>query len=244
MRRPNDVWSADYKGHFRMGNRRYCYPLTVKDGYSRYVLGCRGLSSTASGEAKPVFRRVFEEFGLPWRILTDNGSPFATTAIGRLSRLSVWWIRLGIEPVLIEPGHPEQNPRHERMHRTLKAETARPPKSSLRAQQRAFDRFLEEYNEERPHQALGGETPADVYELSPRAYPAKLPVIEYPGHYEVRYVSSNGGVKWHNDFVFISRVLIGEYVGFEEIDDGIWSLYFGSVELGRFDERQRQIRHA
>jgi putative transposase len=242
MERPNAVWSADYKGQFRMGDRRTCYPLTVKDGYSRYLLGCQGLRSTATSEARLQFRRLFQEFGLPCRLLTDNGSPFATTGIRRLSRLSVWWIRLGIEPVLIEPGHPEQNPRHERLHRTLKEETVRPPKATLRAQQRAFDRFLHEYNEERPHQALGGKTPAEVYEPSPRPLPNKLPPMEYPGHYEVRYVSANGGIKWHNEYVFIGQALTGQHVGLEEIDDAIWSLYFGPIELGRFDEREWQLR--
>jgi len=160
---PNDLWSADYKGQFKTGDGRYCYPLTVADGFSRYLLGCQGLSSTAVAEAKPVFTRLFKEYGLPKRIRTDNGVPFATNTLARLSRLSAWWVRLGIVPEFIEPGKPQQNGRHERMHKTLKAETTRPPANSLRAQQRKFDHFREEFNNERPHEALDQQTPADCY---------------------------------------------------------------------------------
>jgi transposase InsO family protein len=155
---PNDVWSADFKGQFLTGDGYYCYPLTVADGFSRYLLECQALSSTAEQGAKPVFTRLFKEYGLPARIRTDNGVPFATTTLGRLSRLSAWWVRLGIVPEFIEPGHPEQNGRHERMHRTLKAETTRPPAGSLAAQQRRFNVFREEFNHERPHEALDDET--------------------------------------------------------------------------------------
>ena len=157
---PNDVWSADYKGQFRTGDGRYCYPLTVADGFSRYLLGCQALTSTASAEAKPIFTRLFHEYGLPRRIRSDNGVPFATTTLARLSKLSAWWVRLGILPELIEPGRPDQNGRHERMHRTLKAETTRPAAGSLAAQQRRFNVFREEFNHERPHEALDQETPA------------------------------------------------------------------------------------
>src|SRR5207247_5986076 len=168
---PNDVWSADYKGQFRTGDGRYCYPLTVADEFSRYLLGCQPLTSTAVDEAKPIFTRLFHESGLPTRMRSDNGVPFATTTLARLSKLSAWWVRLGILPELIEPGHPEQNGRHERMHRTLKAETTRPAAGSLAAQQRRFNIFREEFNHERPHEALDQETPAACYAPSPRPMP-------------------------------------------------------------------------
>lgn len=241
---PNHVWCADYKGQFRMGNGRYCYPLTVSDGYSRFLLGCQGLTSTAVHEAQPVFTRLFHEYGLPQYIRTDNGVPFATNTLARLSRLSAWWIRLGVQPQLIEPGQPQQNGRHERMHRTLKAETTRPPGAALRAQQLKFDRFRREYNELRPHEALELQTPAHAYQPSPRAMPSRLPALEYPDRFEVRYVSANGGIRWNCAWVNVSTVCAGQYVGLEEIDDGIWNVYFGSLKLGRLLERQMKIEDA
>ena len=238
---PNDVWSADYKGQFRTGNGVYCYPLTITDGFSRYLLGCQGLSSTAVAEAKPVFLRLFKEYGLPKRIRTDNGVPFATNTLARLSSLSAWWVRLGILPELIEPGKPQQNGRHERMHRTLKAETTRPAAGSLPAQQRKFNVFREEFNHERPHEALDMHTPAEIYTPSTREMPNKLPPLEYPDRFEVRYVSANGGIRWNRDWINVSIVCVGEYVGLEEIDDGIWNVYFGPLKLGRLDERHMRI---
>lgn len=238
---PNDLWSADYKGQFRTGNGRYCYPLTVADGFSRYLLGCQALSSTAVAEAKPVFTRLFKEYGLPKRIRTDNGVPFATNTLARLSSLSAWWVRLGIIPELIEPGKPQQNGRHERMHKTLKAEATRPPANSLRAQQRKFDHFQEEFNNERPHEALDQQTPAACYRASPREMPSKLPPLEYPDRFEVRYVSANGGIRWNRRWVNVSSVCVGEYVGLEEIDDGLWEVYFGPLKLGRLNERRMLI---
>ncbi len=238
---PNDVWSADYKGHFKTGNGLYCYPLTVTDGFSRFLLGCQALSSTAVQEAKPVFTRLFKEFGLPKRIRTDNGVPFATNTLARLSQLSAWWVRLGVLPELIEPGKPQQNGRHERMPRTLKAETTRPSAGSLAAQQRNFNRFREEFNHERPHEALDQQTPGSVYTPSPREMPDKLPPLEYPDRFEIRYVSANGGIRWNSDWVNVSTVCAGEYVGLEEIDDGIWNVYFGTLKLGRFHERHMRI---
>jgi transposase InsO family protein len=238
---PNDVWSADFKGQFKTGDGLYCYPLTVADGYSRLLLGCQALSSTRVAEAKPVFTRLFKEFGLPKRIRTDNGVPFATNTLGRLSQLSAWWVRLGIFPEFIEPGKPQQNGRHERMHRTLKAETTRPPARTRRAQQRRFDRFRQEFNSERPHEALDMQSPASRYEASPREMPSKLPPLEYPDRFEVRYVSANGGIRWHHRWVNVSHVCVGEYVGLEEIADGIWNVYFGPLKLGRLLERHMRI---
>jgi len=241
---PNHVWCADFKGQFRMGNGRYCYPLTVTDGHSRFLLGCQGLTSTALRGAKPVFSQLFHEYGLPQYIRTDNGVPFATNTLARLSRLSAWWVRLGVLPQLIEPGKPQQNGRHERMHRTLKAETTRPPAASLRSQQIKFDRFRQEFNHERPHEALEQRTPASAYQASPRSMPSKLPSLEYPDRYEVRYVSANGGIRWNNSWVNVSTTCIGEHVGLEEIDDGIWNVYFGALKLGRLLERKMKIEDA
>jgi len=238
---PNDVWSADYKGQFRTGNGIYCYPLTVADGFSRYLLGCQGLDSTAVAQAKPVFTRLFKEYGLPQRIRTDNGVPFATNTLARLSSLSAWWVRLGVLPELIEPGKPQQNGRHERMHRTLKAETTRPAAGSLAAQQRKFNAFREEFNNERPHEALDMQTPACLYQPSVREMPNKIPPLEYPDRFEVRYVSANGGIRWNRDWINVSIVCVGEYVGLEEIDDGIWNVYFGPLKLGRLNERHMRI---
>ena len=241
MEVPNAVWTADFKGQFKTRDGVYCYPLTIVDGYSRYLLGCRALLSVRAAESQPVFERLFRERGLPERLRTDNGPPFASLALGRLSRLSVWWVRLGILPELIEPSHPEQNGRHERLHRTLKAETTRPPARDRRAQQRAFDGFRAEYNTERPHEALGQQPPARVYTASPRAYPTRLPALEYPVHYETRLVSATGAIRWHFHRVPVSHLLRGEYVGMEEIDDGVWDVYFGPLWLGRFHERLMRI---
>ena len=241
MDAPNRVWTADFKGEFKTRDGAYCYPLTVVDGYSRYLLACQALSSTEHVGVVPVFEGLFREHGLPEVIRTDNGVPFASQAIVRLSRLQVWWIKLGIMPELIEPAHPEQNGRHERLHRTLKAEATRPPAASARGQQRVFDRFRTEYNAERPHEALGQVAPAKVYHASPRRVPGRLAQIVYPAHYEVRLVSRNGGMRWNKAWVNVSHVLAEEYVGLEEVNDGVWSVYFGPVLLGRMDEKVGRI---
>jgi putative transposase len=241
MNEPNAVWTADFKGQFKTRDGEYCYPLTVVDGYSRFLLACHALRSTSIDLARPVFFRLFHEYGLPRIIRTDNGVPFATTALGRLSTLSVWWIRLGIHPELIEPAHPEQNGRHERMHRTLKRETTLPPKGNLAAQQVRFNQFRREYNDERPHEALRQEVPACFYQRSPRSLPKRLSPLEYPAHYEVRYVSANGGIRWKCAWVGVTHTLAGEFVGLHEVGDGLWDVYFGPVQLGRLDERKLRI---
>jgi len=238
---PNDLWCVDFKGQFKTGDGIYCYPLTVTDDYSRYLLGCQGLTGTSVAEAKPVFARLFKEYGLPTRIRSDNGVPFATTTLARLSALSAWWVRLGILPELIEPGKPQQNGRHERMHKTLKAEATRPPGANRQAQQRKFNHFRQEFNEERPHEALDMATPGSIYVPSRREMPDRLPPLEYPDRFEVRYVSGNGGIRWNKGWVNVSSTCIGEYVGLEEIDDGVWNVYFGPLKLGRLLERHMRI---
>jgi transposase InsO family protein len=238
----NAVWCCDFKGQFRTGDGRLCYPLTVTDGYSRFLLGVQGLDSVAESQAWPVFERLFRQYGLPEAMRSDNGSPFASAhAVARLSHLSVRWLKLGIRLERIVPGHPEQNGRHERMHRTLKRETARPPAQSRSAQQERFDQFRCLYNEERPHEALGQQTPVEFYRLSPRPYPSQIPKMDYPGHFEVRSVRSSGEIKWQGRLLFLSEALIGESVGLEESAEGVWSVYFGSLLLARFDERERKF---
>lgn len=238
---PNDVWTADFKGHFALGCGLRCHPLTIVDGYSRFLLACEALRHPTTAAAKAVFTRVFQAYGLPDRLRTDNGTPFATLALNRLSTLSVWWMKLGIRPELIEPASPQQNARHERLHRTLKAEATKPPKATFRAQQRRFNAFRAEYNTERPHEALAGKPPAAVYRPARRVFPARIPGPEYPSHYLTRYVSTNGGVRFHRRYLTIAPALIGEHVGFEEVADGRWALYFYDYLLGHLDEREGHI---
>ncbi len=231
----NEVWTTDFKGEFRLLTGPYCYPLTAQDASSRYRLGTTALSSTASVPVQIVFTRHFEEFGLPLVIRSDNGVPFASPgAIGRLSKLSVWWIRLGIRPERIEPAHPEQNGQHERIHKTLKAEATRPPAANLTEQQRRFDRFRREYNDERPHESLNQETPASRYTSSPRAFPAKLPDLEYPPHFEIRNVSQSGMINFRTRRFHLSSSLSTQEIGFEESDDDVWTVSFGPLVLGTF----------
>jgi putative transposase len=243
-RSPNDLWCADYKGEFKTRDGLYCYPLTITDDFSRHLLCCQALLSTRVKDAKQVFLRIFREYGLPRQILTDNGVPFATNTLGRLSQLSAWWVKLGIVPVLIQPGCRQQNARHERMHRTLKDEATKPPAGNLRAQQRKFNRFIEEFNTIRPHDALDGETPGQWYERSSRELPSKLLPFEYPDRMVSRYVSANGGIRWRHQWVNVSTTLAGDYVGFEEIDNGLWDVWFGPIKIGRFHERHRRIEDA
>jgi putative transposase len=239
---PNEVWTADFTGQFRTGDGLYCYPLTVADAYSRDLLGCSARLSTRQVEAQPVFERLFREYGLPGAIRPDNGAPFATPAFCGLSKLSVWWITLGIRHQRIEPGRPEQNGRHERMHRTLQADATRPPERNQTAQQARFDRFCQEYNHERPHEALGQRPPAALYRPSPRRMPVKLAEPEYPGHYLVRRVSNAGTFRFKSRQLFLSDTLLQEQIALEETGDGVWSLYFDDVLLARLDERDFKLR--
>lgn len=239
----NQVWAADFKGWFRTGDGRRCDPLTISDVYSRYLLRCQGMVAPGGPLVRPLFEATFREYGLPEVIRTDNGLPFAAPTMTGLSRLAVWWIRLGIRPERIAPGHPEQNAEHERLHRTLKQETASPARGTPRAQQRAFDHFRQTYNHERPHEALGQSPPAARYRRSPRPYPDRLPPLAYPETYAVRRAHPNGEIKWRGRRVLISWCLAGESVGLEEIADGCWCVWFGPIELGWLDARRPERLH-
>jgi transposase InsO family protein len=232
-RAPNEVWAADFKGEFRLRDGRWCYPLTLSDLHSRYVLEVRALPNTASEPAIAAIRACFAEFGLPRVIRTDNGVPFGVPlALGGLSPLAVWWIRLGIRPERIQKGVPQQNGTHERMHRTLKAEATRPASASLSAQQQRFDRWRRTFNDRRPHEALANTPPAQHYTPSPRPLPRRLPILEYASTAELRRVGPNGFVKWRTEPIFLSTVLGGQYVALEELANDEWTIRFGPLILG------------
>jgi transposase InsO family protein len=238
---PNDLWTTDFKGEFKTGDGVYCYPLTVADQVARYILACEGLLSTRTAGVRPVFEKLFRKRGLPNGILSDNGSPFASRSIHGLTALNVWWMQLGIRHFRIEPGKPQQNGRHERMHRTLKAKTARPPAHDLPGQQIMFDEFRHEFNEIRPHEALDQETPASVWSPSKRQMPDKIPPPEYPGYFVIRTVCSAGTFRFKGERIFVSQALAHQPIGLEEIDDGVWSIYFYDTLLARVDERNWKV---
>lgn len=239
----NAVWSADLKGWFRTADGCRCDPLTITDNYSRYLLRCQVVSPASYTAIKPIFEAAFREYGLPRAIRTDNGPPFASTTVGGLSRLSIWWLKLGITPERIEPGKPAQNGRHERMHRTLKHDTANPPQPTLRAQQRAFDRFRTEFNRQRPHEALGMDTPGQRYQPSPRPYPLLLPQVSYPDDMVVRRVHPQGDLRWRNRQIYLSETLAGELVGCRQVDDDRWDLYFAHLKLAQLDSARYRLIH-
>ena len=239
---PNDLWCVDFKGEFKLGNGRYCYPLTVSDQASRYLLACEALESTREVPVIQAFARLFKERGLPAAIRSDNGLPFASpNGLYNLSRLSVFWLRLGIAIERIRPGNPQQNGRHERMHRTLKAETTRPAGANLLQQQARFDAFVKEFNTERPHEALDMKAPADLYALSSRAY-AGLPALHYPFHDRDVLVTHCGRICMHRKRINISHVLAGQKLGIKEVDDGIWLVSFMHYDLGYIDLEQRTLQ--
>jgi transposase InsO family protein len=239
---PNDLWCADFKGEFKLGNGRYCYPLTVTDHASRFLLLCEALDSTREDTACTAFERLFRERGLPLAIRSDNGVPFASpNALFNLSKLSVWWLRLGIAIERIRPGHPQQNGRHERMHLTLKKETTRPPGSNSLQQQERFDAFVREFNVERPHEALDMKCPAQLYVASPRPY-AGLPELIYPFHDRELLVTACGRLCLHRKRINISTVLAGQKLGIKEVDDGIWLASFMHYDLGYFDLEQKTLQ--
>jgi transposase InsO family protein len=230
----NRVWCADFKGWFKSGDGTRIDPLTISDACSRYLLRSQAVEKADTERVRAIFEAAFREYGLPWAMRTDNGPPFASSAVGGLSRLAVWWIKLGIVPERIEAGHPEQNGRHERMHRTLKLDLRRA--EDWRGQQRELDRFRHDYNQVRPHEALGMQTPASVYELSPRPYPEQLPEVDYPDTMLVRTVKAHGHFRWKKHDVFLSEVLWGEPVGLLPVDDGVYTIYFAHVPLALFHE--------
>jgi len=233
---PNDTWCADFKGWLRTADGVRTNPLTITDARSRYLIACTGLKRPNFEQVKPVFELAFREFGIPHAMRTDNGPPFSTTSLGGLSKLSPWWIKLGIIPERIRPGHPEENGRHERMHRTLKDAVASPPKSTFKAQQRAFEWFVGDYNEIRPHEALGQNTPASVYYDSQRTYPDRIEQPDYQNDVTVRRVRTNGDIKWKGNRVFLSEALAGEPVGLKQISERTWAIYYGPLEIGMLDE--------
>ena len=236
----NDIWCADFKGWFRTSDGTRCDPLTISDAYSRYLLECRIVKPTGEG-VRPRFERAFRTFGLPRAIRTDNGTPFASSGPAGLTRLSVHWVKLGIKLERIEPGQPQQNATHERMHRTLKAETSRPPASSPAAQQRRFDSFCQCYNQERPHEALGQQTPASRYTPSARPYPSRIEDPWYDADHAVRRIRHNGEIKWQGDYIFISESLVGELVGIAETHAGNWIARFADLDLGIIDRKTRRL---
>ena len=240
---PNDVWSIDFKGWFRTQDGRRIDPLTTEDAASRYLLVCDGLSRPNGPAVRRVLERAFREYGLPRAIRTDNGPPFASVGLGSLTPLAAWWVKLGIMPERIDPGHPEQNGRLERLHRTLKAETASPPRATMRRQQRAFDAFRRTYNQERPHEALGQQPPANKYTPSYRSYPNRIESPDYEIGVTVRRVRSNGQIKWKGDTIYLSESLRGEPIGLVPQDERYWSIRFGPLEIGLLDDHARCVLH-
>lgn len=237
---PGELMTADHKGEFRLQNGVYCFPLTLKDRVSHYVLACEALASTSLDDAWPCIERVFRQTGLPAAFQSDNGPPFGNPN-GRFSRLSVRLMKLDIQPVFGRPGKPQDNGSHERMHRELKAFATRPSAASFRAQQKRFDEFLYMYNVERPHEAIAMERPANLYKGSPRPFPKNKPRPEYEAHLENRKVSSSGAIKWRDHEIFITEPLGGETVALEPTDDGIWTVRFYRFLIGKIDERENRF---
>jgi len=238
---PNDLWCADFKGEFTLADRRYCYPLTITDFSSRYLLACEALDSTSTSGAFDVFERTFKEFGLPTAIRSDNGQPFASgVALFGLSRLSVWWLRLGIAVERIKPGNPQENGRHERMHLTLKKEATKPAGDNLLQQQEKFDSFVEEFNNQRPHQPLNMKFPGELYKPSPRPYQG-MQELAYPLHDRVATVTHCGRICIHQIKIHLSQAFAGQDVGITEVEDRIWLVSFMQYDLGYFDEQSKRF---
>ncbi len=238
---PNHVWGVDHKGWVRLGDGTRAEPLTITDGFSRYLISVAATASTSQEEARPLFERAFRAYGLPEAIRSDNGAPFASTGTTGLTALSAWWIKLGIRHERIDPGQPQQNGRHERFHRTL-LEAMHPASADRNAQARRFRAFARDYNEERPHEALGQQTPASVYHPSPRAMPRRLPEPCYPAETAVRRVRTNAMIKWQGDLIHICSALIGEAVGVDETEDGSWQVRFFDAPIGVIDRKTRKLR--
>jgi len=235
----NLVWCADFKGWFKSGDGRRVDPLTITDAWSRYLLRCQAVEKTDTERVRAVFEAAFRQYGMPEAIRTDNGAPFASSAVGGLSRLAVWWTRLGIGHERIQAGHPEQNGRHERMHRTLKQDV--PTAQDWRSQQRELDRFLHDFNQVRPHEALDMQTPASVYEPSPRTYPARIPEVKYPDTMELRTVKTHGHFRWKKKDIFLTEVLWGEPIGLMPLGEGLFNIYFADRPLIGFDSTRDKL---
>jgi len=235
----NEVWSADYKGKFLMGNKIYCHPLTIADSKSRFLFTAKGHYKENLKSAKAEFKRVFRVYGIPGQLHTDNGSPFGSVrAIQRFTQLSYWFIELGITPVFSDPGQPQQNGRHERMHRDLKAACAKPAAYDLKAQQRRLNHFVKQYNNIRPHEALDMKTPADIHDFSSRPFPEKIPDYQYDSKHKILKVTMSGAIRWKSYYwVYVSAALKGKYVAIEDIGNGVWKVFYRNVFLGFFDQR-------
>lgn len=239
----NDIWSIDYKGQFMLGNKELCYPLTITDNFSRYLLAVEGSPKISGLEVQKVLTRLFIEFGLPLAIRSDNGAPFAGCGLAGLSKVAVWLIKLGIVPERIRKGHPEENGRHERMHLTLKKETASPPQFNQKQQQQSFDQFKKIYNEERPHEGIEFQRPSWLYAQSPRSFPTRIPKIEYDSTMDkTRKIRTNGTMKWLGKEVFVSETLIGESIGMRQTEDGEWMLFYSFLPIALFDEKVFKAR--
>lgn len=241
---PNDSWSIDYKGQFNLANGQLCYPLTITDNYSRYLLACDAYKQISGMRVKTVLEKLFKEYGLPAVIRSDNGSPFASRGLSGLSTLSVWWVKLGVLPERIRPGKPQENGRHERMHRTLKQETTHPVENDMFSQQLAFSRFQHEYNDERPHEGIGDQRPSWLYEASRRAYPYHIEEMEYGSEYTCRKIRTNGTMKWGGREVFISGALCGERIGLLPVSDKEWKIYYATLAIGTFNEETGKVSSA
>jgi len=238
---PNEVWAMDYKGWFLVGDGTRCDPLTVNDQFSRASLVCQAMVAPKSADVRRCLERTFRAYGLPRFMLSDGGPPFGSNGLGRLSRLGVWLVGVGVIPILIEPGRPDQNGRQERFHETLKAETAKPPRVSIRAQQAAFGRFQVSYNQERPHEALGMKTPAEVWQLSPRQLPATRVEHGYRDGFDVRRVRADGSIKWSGGHVFVGEAFTGELIGLEAADEGLWHVHLGPLRVGVLHGRSKTV---
>lgn len=239
---PNDVWSIDYKGNFILGDGQNCYPLTLTDNYSRYILACDAFPAILGLDVKKTLIRVFREHGLPKAIKSDNGSPFSTRGLAGLSQLAVWWIKLGIVPERIKPGCPQENGRHERMHLTMKQEVATPPKETMLIQQRALDDFQYEFNHQRPHEGIDNKRPAWLYTKSPRVYPEHLKQMEYDSNITTRKIRTNGTMKWNGKEIFVSETLTGERIGLVPISDIEWEIQFSQLAVGIFNEKLLKVK--
>lgn len=243
---PNEYWSGDFKGQFRMKNREYCYPLTIGDTATRFVIAIAGLERPTTEYCKPILDKVFREYGLPVYFHTDNGAPFGNSqSLRRMTQYAVWLMDVGVTPVYSDPGCPQQNGKHERMHRDLKAAVTRPAAANMALQQKAFDAFRKEYNTVRPHEALGMKTPSEMYRRSDRTYTGRIESWDYPEEVRTKLVTVNGAVRWDSEgFVMISTALSGRYVGFKEEENGVWSIWYRHVHLGYYSDRTRRVYEA